>query len=172
MPGDVIPLTALAASVSPFGSFAPTCAHSTLRPGAGTFGDYFWRDHRPAEGFTRLAHSLYLQTLAELGPLGLTLLVLALALPLAFLRGRQTPLVAAVAGAYVAFLAHAAIDWDWTVTALTITAVFCGAATLVGSRGSTVRPVSAGTRTLLLLATIGCAAFSLLRLQGGPGLGF
>jgi O-antigen ligase len=108
--------------------------HPLLGSGAGTFGDYFWRYHRPPAGFTRLAHSLYLQTLAELGPLGLALLVAALVLPLAFVRGRQTPLVAAVAGAYLAFLLHAAIDWDWTVTALTTTAIFCGGATLVGSR--------------------------------------
>src|SRR3954468_12814808 len=38
MPGDVMPLTGLAASVSPPGSVAPICAHSTLRPGAGTLG--------------------------------------------------------------------------------------------------------------------------------------
>ena len=116
--------------------------HPVLGSGAGTFGDYFWRYHRPATGFTQLAHSLYLQTLAELGPLGLALLVAALVLPLAFIRGRQTPLVAATAGAYLAFLVHAGIDWDWTVTALTAVAVFCGGATLVGTRRGPIRPLT------------------------------
>jgi O-antigen ligase len=138
--------------------------HPALGSGAGTFGDYFWRYHRPASAFTRLAHSLYLQTLAELGPLGLVLLVLALALPLAFVRGRQTALAASVAGAYVAFLVHAAIDWDWTVTALTTTALFCGGATFVATRKGALRPLAPSTRVLLLLATTGPAAFTLLRL--------
>src|SRR5689334_10394387 len=36
MPGDTTPRTSLGASVIPFGSTAPICAHSTLPPGAGT----------------------------------------------------------------------------------------------------------------------------------------
>ena len=62
------------------------------------------------------AHSLYLETLAELGLVGLALLVLALAPPLvAGFRGVE----AAATGGYVAFLIHAGLDWDWELPAVT-----------------------------------------------------
>jgi O-antigen ligase len=54
--------------------------HPVLGAGAGTYGHY-WLGHGTV-GFTRTAHSLYLQSLAELGPLGLALVVSALAIPL------------------------------------------------------------------------------------------
>src|ERR671928_68894 len=63
----------------------------TLNPvlgsGAGTFERY-WLLYRPVGSFARDAHSLYLETLAELGPIGLVLLLAALGLPLIVLRGR------------------------------------------------------------------------------------
>jgi hypothetical protein len=73
----------------------------------------------------RDAHSLYLETLAELGLLGLALLGLALAPPLlAAFRGAS----AAAAGGYVAFLVHAGLDWDWELPAVTLAGLLCGAA--------------------------------------------
>src|SRR5207244_11142615 len=44
--------------------------------GAGTF-DSFWLRYRPVASFARDAHSLYVETLAELGPVGLALVLLA-----------------------------------------------------------------------------------------------
>src|SRR5207248_6417843 len=70
----------------------------TLNPltgsGAGTF-DSYWLHYRPVSSFARDAHSLYVETLAELGPLGLALVVLALAVPSLPSRGpaiRLSPL--------------------------------------------------------------------------------
>jgi hypothetical protein len=105
-----------------------------LGAGAGSYERYWVRD-RPNAFFARDAHNLYLEVLAELGPVGLALLCVALGAPLvAAVRLRRRPLVAAVAGAYVAFLLHAAIDWDWEMSGLTITAFLCGGALVVAAR--------------------------------------
>ena len=53
-----------------------------LGSGAGSFRRQ-WFQHRREPQPARDAHSLYLETLAELGPLGLALLLAALGLPLA-----------------------------------------------------------------------------------------
>ena len=113
-----------------------------LGGGAGSYERYWLRD-RPNAFFARNAHNLYLEVLAELGPIGLLLLCVALGTPLvAAVRLRRRPLVAAVAGAYVAFLLHAAIDWDWQMGGLTITALLCGGALAVAARPErlTARP--------------------------------
>lgn len=147
-------------------------AHPLLGSGAGTFGDYFWRAHRPRSGFAREAHSLYLETLGELGPVGLALLAVALATPLVRLRSRGSPLVAAAAGGYVAFLAHAAVDWDWKIPALTIVALLCGGVVLVGTRAGPRAPtLTARAQNALLVLVVLTAALAVVRLLTGPGLG-
>ena len=52
-----------------------------LGSGAGSFDDY-WLEHRPIPAYVRDAHSLYLETAAELGVVGLALLLCALGMPL------------------------------------------------------------------------------------------
>jgi Lipid A core - O-antigen ligase and related enzymes len=119
-------------------------AHPWLGSGAGTFGDYWQRHGNQAiAGGALDAHNLYLETLAELGPIGLALLVALLGLPLvtAF-RVRWHPLASAATGAYVASLSHAALDWDWEMPVVTIAGLVCGAALLVFNRED------AGTRLL------------------------
>ena len=94
--------------------------------GAGTF-EFAWLEQQPIEESVLDAHSLYLETLAELGLVGLGLLALALAPPLvAAFRGTS----AAAAGGYVAFLFHAGVDWDWEMPAVTVAGLLCGAAIL------------------------------------------
>jgi O-antigen ligase len=106
-----------------------------LASGAGSYEDY-WLQHRPVAGKVKDAHSLYLETLAELGPVGLGLLVAALGVPfLAALRTRDRGLVPTALGAYSAYVVHAAVDWDWEMPALTLATLFCGAAGLAASRG-------------------------------------
>ena len=71
--------------------------HPVVGSGAGSY-EHYWNEHRPFAHNVRDAHSLYLEVLAELGPLGLALLVLALGVPLVgafFARGH--PLVPAAA---------------------------------------------------------------------------
>src|SRR5262249_52950071 len=135
-------------------------------------GDYFWADHRPTQGFTREAHSLYLETLAELGPVGLALLGVALLVPLAALRTRQEPLIAGTAGAYAAFLVHHAIDWDWKVTALALVGILCGTATVAGIREPDASPLSDRARAAFLAGCAVVAAIAVFRLGSGPTIGY
>ena len=115
-------------------ALADISSHPLLGSGAGTYEQY-WLQRRPIPSKVRDAHNLYLETLAELGPVGLALLLVGLAAPLVVLRrARRHPLVPAVAGAYVAFLAHAAVDWDWEVPTVTLAALFCGCAILIAGR--------------------------------------
>jgi O-Antigen ligase len=80
--------------------------------GAGTF-QLAWERERP--GSTRVVdgHSLYLETAAELGVVGLVL-----AGPARRLRGADRHAAAAVLAAGGALLVHAGIDWDWEMPAL------------------------------------------------------
>jgi len=138
-------------------------ANPVLGSGAGTFGA-FWLEHRPVNELVHDAHSLFLESLAELGPPGLALLVIGLGVPLLGLRGRQDPFVAAAAGAYVAFLLHAAVDWDWEFGAVGLVGVMCAAVLLVGTRPERARPISIVTRGLLLAAVLALVAFVVARL--------
>ena len=105
-----------------------------LGAGAGSFEAHWLRD-RPVSFHARDAHNLYLETLAELGPLGVALLLGTLALPLFALRqSRRFPLGAAAGGAFAAYLLHAGVDWHWEVPAVTVPALFCGAALLAWRR--------------------------------------
>ena len=112
-------------------------AHPVLGAGSGTYERVFLA-HQPAdESRVRDAHGLYIETLAELGPIGLVLLLGALLLPLALLgRSRGHPLVPAAAGAYVAYLVHAGVDWDWELPAVTLVGLVSGASLVLAARRS------------------------------------
>ena len=134
------------------GRLADGREHPGLGAGAGTYERYWHRD-RPVAGKVRDAHSLYLETLAELGPVGLALLLLALGVPLVVaVKARHHRLVPVAFGAYVAYLAHAAVDWDWEMPAVTLTALLAGAAILVAAREERVLILSPVLRGALLLA--------------------
>ena len=139
--------------------------------GAGTF-DSYWLHYRPVSSFARDAHSLYVETLAELGPLGLALVVLGLAVPLVGLRRRGDPLLAAAGAAYVAFVVHAAVDWDWELPAVTVTGLACGAALLAGSRRKDAPELNLAGRIALLAVAVALAVVAMVRLESGPSLPF
>ena len=105
-----------------------------LGEGAGSY-ERWWLQERPVPSYARDAHNLYLETLAELGPLGLALLLLALATPVLTLRRRvRHPATPAAGAAYAAFLVHAALDWDWEIPAVTLVGLACGGSLLVLAR--------------------------------------
>jgi hypothetical protein len=137
--------------------------HPWLGGGAGSYQRY-WLQHRRAALPVRNAHSLYLETLAELGPLGLALLLGALAVPLVgAARARGYPFASAALGAYVVFLVHAGIDWDWEMTAVSLAGLSCGVALLLAARGKAplIRRASvraAGGALAVLLAVLAILA--------------
>jgi O-Antigen ligase len=139
-------------------------AHPALGSGAGTFDLYWLRDRTIGVG-ARDAHSLYIETLAELGPVGLLLLLGTLASPFLALRGRGATLVPSLAGGYVAFLAHAAGDWDWELPTVTLAGLLCG---VLLARGDPARPRRLGSGWILLPAAV--AAASLIAYVGNNAL--
>jgi hypothetical protein len=103
--------------------------------GAGGWA-VWWLRYRPFDDFARDAHSLPLQTLAELGVVGIALLGAFFAgVGLAARRAsRAAPALAAgpIAG-LVVYVAHAPLDWDWQMPAVTIVAiVLAGALVALG----------------------------------------
>lgn len=136
-------------------------SHPLLGSGGGTYEIYWTRDRPNAFG-ARDAHNLYLETLAELGPVGLLLLAALLATPLvAFAVGRRSALAAAGAGSYVAYLVHAGIDWDWEVPAVTLAALFIGAGVVIAARSerSWTLPRAGRIAVLAVIGALGTFAF-------------
>jgi O-antigen ligase len=117
-------------------------------------------------------HSLYLQSLAELGPVGLLLVLLALVPPLLCLRARHDPLVAAAAPAYVAYVLHTGVDWDWEMPATTFAGLLAGAALLVATRRETGPGMSLRVRAAVLVPVLALGAVAVFRLATGPSLPF
>jgi hypothetical protein len=139
-------------------------AHPILGSGAGSYEAY-WLAHRTTPLKVKDAHSLYLETLAELGVVGLVLLVVALGAPLvAAVRARKRPGVAIAAGAYVAYLAGAAVDWDWEITSVTLAALLVGVSILAAARPDEEREMSPRLRygALGVAIAIGAAGFVFL----------
>src|SRR5262249_14134674 len=109
---------------------ADSRAHPLVGSGAGSF-QVEWLPYNATSGSVLNAPNLYLETLAELGPLGLALLVGALLVPLGVaVRSRKHPAAVIGCGAYVVFLAHAAVDWDWQVPAVTVAALLSAVAVM------------------------------------------
>jgi O-Antigen ligase len=142
-------------------------AHPLLGSGAGTFGRYWLHLGSPARfGGALDAHSLYLETLAELGPLGLLLLGGFLLAPLRHaLTHRASPGVPAATGAMIAFLVHAGLDWDWEMPAVVVAALACSAVVTLGEPGAVPEehpPSSRRGRTAALVCALllGAAALA------------
>lgn len=136
--------------------------HPVLGSGAGSWGRY-WLRERPVTQPARDAHSLFLETVAEVGPLGLALLLLAVAAPVAAAaQTRANLLTPAALGPFAAYVAHAAQDWDWELPAATVPALACACALLVGARRPTrpLRPSWAGAAAAGLLAVLTLVAYA------------
>jgi hypothetical protein len=145
-------------------------ARPLLGYGAGSY-ESLWYERRVSSNAIRDAHSLYAETFAELGLVGMVLLGLALLAPIvAAARARRSRLVSAATAAYVAWAAHAAFDWHWEVVGVTTAALLaCGVPLLAAERGR-VRAWPDGVRWLLLAASIGLTLVSLVSLVGNQAL--
>jgi hypothetical protein len=145
-------------------------AHLLLGGGAGSYERYFLQ-HRTNDLGVEDAHSLYVETLAELGVVGLVLLVLALAVPLAAaVSNRRNRLVPFACAAYVAYLVHAAVDWDWELAGVTLAAVLCGFACVLAGRREGDAVLGARWRTIGAGLAVGLSALTLVGLIGNTAL--
>jgi hypothetical protein len=101
-------------------------AHPLNGGGAGSW-QAWWLQHRSLHAFTQYAHSLYLESLAELGIVGLLLIlgavvaavVGAVRSALALASGE----VAAAAACGIAFFVAAAYDWVWQLSGIAVVGV-------------------------------------------------
>jgi hypothetical protein len=114
--------------------------------GSGGF-EVEWRKQRDRVDKSGDAHSVYLETLAELGVVGFAFL-------LAFLCGTAAAVVrlhriapgpaTALAGGLAAWAVHAGLDWDWEMPAVTLPALALGAAAIAWSEELSARPARRG----------------------------
>ena len=137
--------------------------HPWLGSGAGTYERY-WLRNRPNAAKVRDAHNLYLETLAELGPVGLVLVICLLGVPLAAcVRARRSPLVPGLAAAVVVYAVHASVDWDWEVSVLGVVVIGLGVAAIAAGESTRLHPTApsgplrigvAGLATILAVAAL------------------
>jgi O-Antigen ligase len=114
--------------------------------GVGAAGwQVYWLRWRTIPEGAHDAHSLELQTLAELGLVGLALLLVfiaGVALGAARALRSAVPPAAAVA-ALVTYLVHSPLDWDWQMPALTLVAILlAGKVLAVAYSSSAIRGAS------------------------------
>jgi hypothetical protein len=131
--------------------------HPVRGVGGGGFAD-LWLHERTVRDPARDAHSLYIETAAEYGLLGLACLGLVfggVAVAAARARRRAPSLtVGAIAGLAV-WAVHAGVDWDWEMPALTLVAVLL-AGLLLGAAEEEGRRVL--PRLVLALPAVAIAA--------------
>jgi O-antigen ligase len=142
--------------------------------GAGSYGAW-WLQHGSFRYFVQNAHSLYLETLGELGIVGFLLLVAAFAAGVVVaarrLRGTsggERSLIAALLGTLTAYLIGAGVDWMWELTAVTLVGVFVlglltGPATAAtGATGLELRRLAVALAAVVAGAVVAAEAVSLL----------
>lgn len=140
-------------------------ANPVLGSGAGTFADW-WLRLRTVPQSSHEAHSLYIETLAELGPLGLALLLLAFGAGLlGAWRLRRHPLGPALVAVLVTYGVAAAVDFHWELAGVTAPVILLAAAATVHADPATssVRsryavPALAAFTVAGVLALIGASA--------------
>jgi O-antigen ligase/polysaccharide polymerase Wzy-like membrane protein len=130
----------------------------------------WWAQHATFTHFIRNAHSLYLETLAELGAIGFILIVAAFVAGVVvavrrLMRAgpRERPTIAALTAVFAAFAFGAAIDWVWQITAIAAVAIVA-LALVAAAEAERLKPVTVvrerGERSLrfaLGAAALACA---------------
>ncbi len=138
--------------------------------GSGTF-EYLWYERRPNLLVMRDGHSLYMETLAEVGVVGLALLAAAIVvLGFGVIQARRSRFIAVGGGAFLAWLAASAMDWHWEMVGVTLTAFMCAAAALAASERGRPQRLGAGTKLVLVVVTSGVSAFAVVSLVGNQAL--
>lgn len=140
--------------------------------GPGAFEFWWARNGTLGPFFVRDAHSLYAETLAETGLVGLALLagLLLLLAVVAVQRSLRAPpglrlWIAAAAGGVAAFMTIAALEWVWEMAAIVAAALVLGAVIVAGRDDPAApsdpgpSPPGAAARTVLsVLAVVSLVA--------------
>jgi len=133
-----------------------------LGDGAGSF-EAWWARHGDITYFARSAHSLYLEALAETGPLGLLLIlgvlgggIVAARRRLRATEGAEATDVAAIAAVVAGFAVAVALDWTWDLTVLPLVGLFA-LGLLTGPANGTSAP-RARTRYVRVALAVAAAA--------------
>lgn len=170
-PGEGSERLSSAAGESRYQFWSSTVDENATAPligtGSGTFR-FWWAREGDADETVRDAHSLYMQTLGELGIAGLLILLAFLAwvfvsgLRAALLSdaAERSRLAAALAG-FTVFLLTAAVDWMWQVPAVPVAALILACGLLVAGGGSDEPrlpvPWRVGVAAVSLLAIVAIA---------------
>lgn len=142
-----------------------TSGHLIQGAGPGTY-QLLWLPRATYFSYVQNAHSLYIETLAEVGIVGLALLLGFFALLLVAAirlvvhsKHESRTLAAGAAAALLAFMVSCAFDWDWQVPVLPVVFMLIAAAVLgPARRGSRPPGVLTGRilRVLTVVAAVGC----------------
>lgn len=140
--------------------------------GAGNWVDWWLRDRTIPE-FAQDAHSLEIQTLAELGVVGLALLAVFLA-GIGFSARdayRAAPAFAAgpIAGVVV-WIAHSPVDWDWQMPAVTLIAMGLAGALIGNSYSSSAMRGASRLKTQTASTQIDTESTSGITMASAPVL--
>jgi hypothetical protein len=134
--------------------------------GAGTYQAYYFR-YRTKPLYVVDAHSLYLQSLAELGIVGFVLILVVVLGILgglaARIRGPDRAPYAALFAVTLAWAVHQAVDWDWQMPAVALGVfMLAGLALARPGDGRTGRTGLPAGRTLVGLGWLALAVTPLL----------
>jgi len=136
--------------------------------GAGTYQQYYLR-YRVDSPYVTDAHSLYLQSLAELGVVGFGLILVVvfgiLSGLAARIRGPDRPLYAALFATTLAWAVHQALDWDWQMPAVTLGLFILAGAALTRPRDG--RPGRSGLPANRSLVAFGWLVLAVAPLLAG-----
>jgi hypothetical protein len=108
--------------------------------GPGTWG-FWWAENASISGYVLNAHSLYFETLAELGVIGLALIaflvlwVLGTGVTRAFTAVRNQSLFAAGAASAAAFAVAGLVDWVWQLPVIPVAFLLVAGALLAAGTG-------------------------------------
>ncbi len=138
--------------------------------GSGSF-EYLWYERRPNRLVVRDAHSLYLETVAELGVIGLVILLAGLGtLVVGALRARRQRFVASGLGVLAAWSAASAFDWHWEMVGVTMVALLAGSVGLLASDRRRARLIPERARIALVAASVGLSIGAVWSLVGNQAL--
>ena len=131
--------------------------HPLNGSGAGSF-EVAWRRERTIGENVRDAHSLVLETAAELGLVGLLALAAlfgGIGLAVVSLQRSDPTLGAGMAAGLATWAVHANLDWDWEMPALTLVAIVLAGAALAAVSYSPASGSSARARLRAAAAPAG-----------------